>query len=136
MFLTRRHKGGRDVPQRRRYPRCEILCRAKIQIGDRVYAGYIHNISPAGAKLRTITPIRRLGSVVLTLPDLPPIRCRLRWNDRNNAGVEFARVLAQSDFSQWVDARLGFGASRKLPSRPKSPDRRDGGVLWRELLCC
>lgn len=65
----------------RRFPRHEIQCRARIRIGTRHYAGYIHNISRGGAKLRTITPIRKLGRVVLRLPDLPPLQCRLRWTD-------------------------------------------------------
>jgi hypothetical protein len=108
MLLTERRSDHGHIPKRRRYARCEILCRAKIRIGNRVYAGYIHNISPAGAKLRTITPIRGAGAVILTLPDLPPIRCRLRWSDGNNAGVEFARTVAALEFSEWVGARLGL----------------------------
>jgi hypothetical protein len=34
-------------------------------IGSRHYAGYLHNISRGGAKLRTITPIRKVGAVLL-----------------------------------------------------------------------
>lgn len=92
---------------RRNSQRHSIHCRAKIQIGKRHYTGYIHNISRAGAKLRTITPIRRVGPVVLTLPDLPPIRCELRWTDSYNAGVQFARALRLADFSAWAEARSG-----------------------------
>lgn len=96
------------VPQRRKCPRSTVQCRAKIRIGNRVYAGYVHNISPVGAKLRTITPIRRLGLVWLTLPDLPPLRCHLRWSDGYNAGVEFERRIHGPDFSNWLENRLGF----------------------------
>jgi hypothetical protein len=90
---------------RRKSQRHSIQCRAKIQIGKRHYTGYIHNISRAGAKLRTITPIRRVGPVVLTLPDLPPIRCELRWTDSYNAGVQFARALRSAEFAAWAEAR-------------------------------
>ena len=41
---------------RREFPRLQIDCRARIRIGNRQYAGYLH-ISQGGAKLRTITPI-------------------------------------------------------------------------------
>ena len=97
-----------DVARRelRKYPRCNLQCRAKIVIGNRHYAGYIHNMSRAGAKLRTITLMRRLGTVILTLPDLLPMRCHLRWNDGYNAGVEFAQPLSQREFSNWAEARM------------------------------
>ena len=84
-----RKSGGRGVylsqlpgerlraPTRRRFSRHQIQCRARICIAKRHYAGYLQNISRGGAKLRTITPIRRLGDVLLRLPDLPPLRCRL-----------------------------------------------------------
>jgi hypothetical protein len=98
---------------RRKSQRHSIQCRAKIQIGKRQYTGYIHNISRAGAKLRTISPIRRLGPVVLTLPDLPPIRCELRWTDSYNAGVQFARALRSADFSAWAEARSSRSFDRK-----------------------
>lgn len=99
---------------RRESQRQSIQCRAKIQIGKRHYTGYIDNISRAGAKLRTISPIRRLGPVVLTLPDLPPIRCELRWTDSYNAGVQFARALQSADLAAWAEARSHTNADRKF----------------------
>ena len=93
--------------QRRRFPRYEVQCRARIVIGTRHYAGYLHNISQGGAKLRTITPIRKLGEVLLRLPDLPPLRCRLRWTDAYNAGVAFELAMTQAVLSQWAKSRSG-----------------------------
>lgn len=98
---------------RRKSQRHGIQCRAKIQVGNRHYTGYIHNISRAGAKLRTISPIRRFGPVMLTLPDLPPIRCELRWTDSYNAGVQFARALRSAEFSAWAEARSGVNVDRE-----------------------
>lgn len=97
---TAKHRG-----ERRRFARVEVLCRARIVIGTRHYAGYIHDISQHGAKLRTITPIRRLGRVILRLPDLHPVHCQLRWNGAYNAGVEFSKTLSKSEFAEWVQAR-------------------------------
>lgn len=92
-------------PQRRKFPRQDIFCRARIRIGQRQYAGYLHNISQGGAKLRTITPIRRLGNVVLRLPDLPALNCQLKWQDSFNAGVSFELALGKREFAQWVRSR-------------------------------
>lgn len=91
--------------QRREFPRYEVQCRARIRIGDRQYAGYIHNISQGGARLRTITPIRRIGSVILRMPDLPPLRCKLRWTDSYNAGVAFELRLPEAELQRWAEAR-------------------------------
>lgn len=84
----------RELPtQRRQFRRYEVQCRARIRIGMRHYAGYLHNVSLAGAKLRTITPIRRLGVLILRLPDLPPFRRRLRWSDAYHAGGVLRRPI-------------------------------------------
>ena len=95
-------------PQRRRFQRLDIQCRARIRIGKRQYAGYLHNISQGGAKLRTITPIGRLGNVILRLPDLPPLKCTLRWTNAYNAGVSFELPLTKSELVEWTEARSAF----------------------------
>lgn len=94
--------------QRREFPRYQVQCRARICIGKRHYAGYLHNISQGGAKLRTISPIRRIGEVRLTLPDLPPLRCQLRWTDSYNAGVSFDPSLTIAELAQWAETRSLF----------------------------
>jgi hypothetical protein len=92
----------------RRFRRHSIQCRARIRIGTRHYAGYIHNISAAGAKLRTIAPIRRPGIVLLSLPDLPLLRCQLRWSNAYNAGVSFDVPLSRRTFLAWARTRQPF----------------------------
>jgi hypothetical protein len=99
--------------ERRQRPRRDIQCRARIRIGNRQYAGYIQNISRGGAQLRTITPIRRLGQVILRLPDMPPIRCGLRWSGPYNAGVAFETELSPQEFATWTRGRSG-GTLRPL----------------------
>ena len=110
MFLPKAasdQKSGRD---RRQFARFDVQCRARIRIGTRQYAGYIHNISRGGARLRTISPIRRLGTVILRLPDLPPLRCRLCWTDAYHAGVLFEMALPQNELRQWTKSRRGYPA--------------------------
>jgi hypothetical protein len=108
-FIEMHVAGSKTVedahPQRRRAPRYAVQCRARIRIGTRQYAGYIHNISEGGAKLRTITPIHRTGRVILRLPDLPPLRCELCWKDSYNAGVAFELRLPPGELSRWLQAR-------------------------------
>jgi hypothetical protein len=98
-------RNARPARQRRQFPRLDVQCRARIVIGRRHYAGYLHNISQGGAKLRTITPIRKIGSVLLRLPDLPPLRCQLRWTDSHNAGVAFELMLSRTVLSKWARER-------------------------------
>jgi hypothetical protein len=108
MYLSHAFDEARPIGQRRRHPRFEVQCRARIQIGNRQYAGYIHNISERGAKLRTISSIRKLGKVILRLPDLPPIRCQLRWTDAYHAGVIFELRLSKAELGRWVKNRAAF----------------------------
>jgi hypothetical protein len=77
-------------------------------IGKRQYAGYIQDVSEGGARLRTVTSIRKLGKVVLRLPDLPPLNCRLSWTDSYHAGVVFDRRLARAELRQWIQSRTAF----------------------------
>ena len=97
--------------QRRQFARYEVQCCARIRVGNRQYAGYIHNISQGGARLRTISQIRRPGEVLLKLPDLPPMRCQLRWTDAHNAGVSFNLALSLSELADWAETRRMFAAS-------------------------
>lgn len=102
------------VKGRRKHPRFEVFCRARVRIGNRQYAAYLHNISEAGAKLRTISSIRKLGAVTLKLPDLEVLRCRLVWTDNYHAGITFERPLTQCELTNWIMSRascaqLNFG---------------------------
>jgi hypothetical protein len=103
--MDRAQARGRISEQRRRFARRDIQCRARIRIGTRQYAGYLQDISRGGAKLRTITPIRKVGDVILRLPDLPPLYCRLCWTDSYNAGVAFEILLSRGELSRWIRTR-------------------------------
>jgi len=105
----------------RRFQRIAVLCPARIRIGNRQYAGYIHNISAGGAKLRTISAIRRAGLVLLRLPDLPLLKCRLTWSNTYNAGVAFEVPLAPESFANWAGNRL-WSRGAGLPNLPTLAD--------------
>lgn len=97
-----------STTRRRRYRRLEIQCRARIRIGNRQYAGYLDNISQGGARLRTVSEIRDLGTVCLRIPDLPPLNCELRWTDSFTAGVSFAVPLTEAQLLRWARTRSSF----------------------------
>lgn len=107
--------GERPWTDARRFARVAVLCPARIRIGNRQYAGYIHNISAGGAKLRTISAIRRTGLVLLRLPDLPVLQCRLTWSDTYNAGVAFDMPLAAESFAEWLRGRSQNVSGRSSP---------------------
>ena len=44
MYLSCRVPAAEPRAQRRRFPRFEVQCRARIIIGTRHYAGYLHNL--------------------------------------------------------------------------------------------
>lgn len=110
MYLAGHEAFDEAHPTRRRFHRHEVQCRARIRIGTRQYAGYIHNISEGGARLRTITPINKVGRVILRLPDLPPLQCELRWKDSYNAGVAFELKLPRKELSRWLRSRSAKGS--------------------------
>lgn len=119
MYLSEPQASAKRPSERRKSQRLELQCRARIRIGPRQYAGYLHNISRTGAKLRTITPIHRIGKVVLRLPDLPPLWCRLCWTDSYNAGVSFELPLSRAEFSEWArnrSAKLDLARECELAS--------------------
>lgn len=97
--------GGEAVRRRRQFLRHDVQCRARIMIGQRHYAGYLHNLSRGGARLSTVTRIRNAGDVLLRLPDLPPLRCQLRWSDSHNAGVAFEFFLSSAVLADWINSR-------------------------------
>lgn len=101
--------------QRRQFPRYGLQCRANIRIGTRHYAGFLHNISQKGAKLRTLTSIGEPGVVVLRLPDLRPLRCELRWIDRHHAGVAFNHPLTKLELRAFVKGRLAVAELNQGP---------------------
>lgn len=78
----------------------------RIRIGNRHFAGYLHNFSMEGAKLGTVSSIRKIGRVYLALPDLPAILASLvemTTTMRASASRFFCR-----DTSLLVGPRLDF----------------------------
>lgn len=96
-------------PQRldkRQFARLPVQARSRIRIGKRAYAGYIEDISEAGARLVTLTPIRGSGPVVIHVPDLKPLSGELRWYDGCVAGIRFHLKLDNVLLHHWLSLRI------------------------------
>jgi len=96
----------KQAPHRREHARLAVQARARIRIGKRSYAGYIENISEGGARIVTLTPIRRSGPVTITVPDLKPLRGDLRWSDGCVGGVQFLLKLDAKALHHWLGLRI------------------------------
>ena len=94
-----------DSTDARQFTRVPVRCRARIQIGNRHYTGYVENLSEGGAKLVTFTPIRSAGKVLLRIPDLPPIRGHLRWAQGTAGGMAFCHILSPEELTEWTRNR-------------------------------
>jgi hypothetical protein len=90
---------------RRRSPRLDLRCRARIRIGKREYAGYVENISKGGARIRTLSPIRGAGPVCLMIPDMPLLRGHIRWMEQQDGGVCFSMSVPDSALEEWARSR-------------------------------
>ena len=109
MFLAEPQTSCTPGGDRRGNARRDIQCRARIIIGTRHYAGYLHNPSRGRAKMTAITPTRNLGAVLLRLPDLPPLNCQLKRTDSYTGGVAFECALSRSRISYWAQAQPRTG---------------------------
>jgi hypothetical protein len=98
-----RNDNGRNV----RLPRLEVRCPARLQIGARAYAVRLCDISEGGAKVEMRTAIKKLSSVTLSLPDLPPAAGYVRWVEGLRVGIGFEEPLPHEVLARWVESRHG-----------------------------
>jgi hypothetical protein len=108
--ITHLDSNRRELHQRL-HERLTMRCPARVRIGNRQYAGYLENISEAGAKLRTLSPIIDCGKVIVQLPDLPPLHGELRWADVLQGGVAFTFLDQSRALREWIRDRTSKQAS-------------------------
>jgi hypothetical protein len=96
----------RRPKKRRSLPRVNAMARALLRTRGRSYPVELRDISASGAKLRTCR-IRRYGpTIILILPDLPPIKAFVRWRDREDLGIAFEVPLPIQVIAGWLDERV------------------------------
>ena len=96
-----------DSGEKVRLPRLEVRCPARLQIGPRSYAVRLCDIAEGGAKIEMRTAMKKLRSVTLTLPDLPPCRGYVRWADGLRLGIGFEEPLPHDVIARWAESRRG-----------------------------
>lgn len=96
--------------KRRSSPRVKTVAQVLLRTGGRVYAGALCNISTSGANVRTFKPVELGPSILITLPDFPPMKAYVRWGDETHLGLMFECHLPVDLLSEWLDGRLYVSA--------------------------
>jgi len=103
--------------ERRRMPRIEMSCPARLETGPRNLLATVRDISQGGAKIESPFPIELDQKVVLTPEGLQPLSGRTVWVDGCVAGISFAPELDWQALMPWLRVR------RELPEmRSVAPD--------------
>ena len=91
-----------ETGRRPRMPRLEIACRARIRIGAIQYRVEVCDISQGGLKISFAKPLASGTSVVISLPDLPPLDGTVKWSDDCSAGLAFNEYLPMDLLVRWL----------------------------------
>jgi hypothetical protein len=98
-------KGSLDDPgHRRRMPRAIVEASGTLNVGPFGYHANIVDISPAGARVRTIKPLVGVGPVSLRLPHLSAIPARICWFEDSDAGLRFNAPLEMRVLEEWLES--------------------------------
>ncbi len=92
--------------RRRSSPRLSTSAPAILRTGGRTYAAQLCDISTAGAKVRTRKVLSLGPSIMLTLPDIPPIKTYVRWVADEELGLVFETPLPIQIIALWLDERV------------------------------
>ncbi len=110
-----------ETEKRSRPPRFEVRCPAKLNLASRLYKVRLGNISQGGARIDAQRPFSADGPLVLTVPDLPPLRGSIRWRDGATAGVSFDEEIPFSVLAEWLEQRRA--RTRRSKAAEASTDR-------------
>lgn len=91
---------------RRESPRVRTVAQVLLRTARRSYPAVLRDISAMGARVRTLRPIRTGPSIVLNLPDFPPIVAFVRWSDDLDIGLAFEVPLPIQVIAAWLDDRV------------------------------
>jgi hypothetical protein len=104
--------------ERRRMPRVEVSCPARLEIGSRNLLATVRDISQGGAKIESPIPLEVDREIVLSPERLQPLTGRTVWVDGCIAGVSFEPELDWQALMPWLRSR------RDAPVMPSAaPDR-------------
>lgn len=101
--------------ERRRMPRVEVFCPARLELGPRTVLATVRDIAQGGAKIESPVALAPDDEVVITPDGLRPIVAVVRWSSGNVAGLAFEPELEWQELMPW------FRARRELPMPAFAP---------------
>ena len=117
--------------ERRRMPRVEVCCPARLEAGSRTVLITVRDISQGGVKIDAPFTLTREEKVLIAPEGLRPLEGVVRWANGNFAGVEFQPELEWQELMPWLRARRNattadFGAPpAPAPSQSPSDDKTE-----------
>jgi hypothetical protein len=128
--------------ERRRMPRVEVSCAARLDTGSRNQLVKVRDIAQGGAKIESPFPLAVEDKVVLSPEGLEPLSAVVRWTKGCIAGLAFEPELKWQELMPWLRARRdspdpGHGANHfndgQLPAAPAPGDGSQNGSVHLNL---
>jgi hypothetical protein len=117
-----------EASKRRALPRIKVECPGRLDTGLRSMGFVLGDISQCGASLETETQLPNCSTVVLSLPDLPPIAGVVRWTLGARVGVSFNECIAFEHLARWIQARREGLGLNKIMMPPDLPGTTQSNV--------
>lgn len=90
---------------RPRMPRVEVNSGAFVREGAATRRAVVLDVSQGGVKLNSERPLTFGAEVMVTLPGLSPQPGLVRWQEGNQYGITFNRVLPLGDLVAWLQGQ-------------------------------
>jgi hypothetical protein len=96
--------------KRRSSPRIETAAKVTVRTGGKCCLGTLSNISATGARVQLARPTQVSSTAMITLPDVPPLRAFVRWQDGRELGLAFEMPLPIEVIAGWLNGRVGLAS--------------------------
>lgn len=113
--------------ERRRLPRIELACTARVQLGEEVLIVTVRDISQGGLKVEMDAAPPAGTRIQVLLDGLGPVQGEVRWSQGGVTGIAFTEELDWSALIPWVAARRR-GAPPVRAFKPEAPAEPEQGV--------
>ena len=91
--------------ERRRMPRVEVFCPARLEAGSRTVLMTIRDMSQGGAKIEAPFALTPDEQIVVAPEGLRPLASVVRWANGNVAGIAFEPELEWQELMPWLRSR-------------------------------
>ena len=109
--------------ERRRMPRVEVFCPARLETGSRGVIVTVRDIAQGGAKIEAPFVLSPEDRIVIAPEGFRPISGVVRWANGNVAGLAFEPELEWQDLMPWLRTRRrAVAADYGVPQAPAAPE--------------